>query len=135
MPQCHLSRTTQPLNIPPIVPVTMVRTISPWPCSALFQEQFRAFLTILTLAESQRREDVAYIELICSTRLRFCQMGDILPLDGPQTEENPADMRTGRMHGVASTGDSWGCRGPEGKRTQCHLSLGLEHPGRGAPSR
>ena len=48
--------------------------------SALFQEQFLAFLTILTLAESQRRQDVACIELICSTRLRFRQMRDILPL-------------------------------------------------------
>ena len=48
--------------------------------SALFQEQFRAFLTILTLAESQKRQDVAYIELICSTRLHFRQMRDILPL-------------------------------------------------------
>ena len=49
--------------------------------------------------------------------------------DGPQREENPADMRTGRMNGVASRGDSWGCRGPEGRMTQCHPSLGLEHPG------
>ena len=26
--------------------------------------------------------------------------------EGPQTEDNPADIRTGRMHGVASNGDS-----------------------------
>ena len=47
--------------------------------SALFQEQFRAFLTVLTLAESQRRQDVAYIELICSTGCAFANCATSYP--------------------------------------------------------
>ena len=54
--------------------------------------------------------------------------------DGTQTEENPADMRTGQMNSVASKGDSWGRQGPGGKMTQGHPSLRLQQPGRGAPS-
>ena len=42
-------------------------------------------------------------------------------------------MMIGRMNGVTSKGDSWGRQGPEGKGTQCHLSLALEDPGRGTP--
>ena len=30
--------------------------------------------------------------------------------DGPQTKDNPADMRAGRPDGVASKGDSWARR-------------------------
>ena len=54
---------------------------------------------------------------------------------GPQTKENPAVMRAGRVNGVASKGDSWGRQGPEGKRKQCRPSHRLEHPGMGALSR
>ena len=54
--------------------------------------------------------------------------------DGPRTKDNPADMRAGRVDGVASKGDSWARRGPEGKRKQCGPSLRLEHPGMGALS-
>ena len=38
------------------------------------------------------------------------------------------------MNSVPSKGDSWSRRGAEGRRTQSHPSLGLEHPGLGAPS-